>query len=48
MFGGWWKCIIKQSNVCLWDLKSIKQNVGANGTWYLLILKVLEVLESFI
>jgi hypothetical protein len=34
------------SNVCPYDLKSMRQKVGANGSWYLFMLNVLEVFDS--
>jgi hypothetical protein len=44
--GGWWKAMTKCSNVCPCILKVVKQKVGANGSWYQLILKVLKVFDS--
>ncbi len=42
---GCFKSMIKWSNVYLWDLKSMKQKVGASSGWYLFMLNVLEVFD---
>ncbi len=43
--GGCFKSMIKWSNVCPWDSKSMKQKARANGSWYLSMLNVLEVFD---
>jgi hypothetical protein len=43
---GWQRSMTKSSNVCHCDLKLIKWKIGANGSWYRLILKVLKVFDS--
>jgi hypothetical protein len=48
LFGGCFKSMIKWSNVCPWNLKSMRQKVGVSGNWYLFMLNVLEVFDSSI
>ncbi len=45
LLGGCFKFMIKWSNVCPWDLKSMRQKIGASHSWYLFILNVLEVFD---
>jgi hypothetical protein len=43
---GRWRSIIKLSNVCPCVSKPVKQKAKAKSNWYLLIMNVLEVLDS--
>jgi hypothetical protein len=43
---GWWRSMIKLSNVCPCALKFVKQKARASGNWYLLIMNILEVFDS--
>jgi hypothetical protein len=43
---GYWRSIIKLSNVCTCAQKPVKQKARAKSDWYLLIMNVLEVLDS--
>jgi len=45
---GYFKSMIKWSNVCPWNLKSVRHKAGANNSWYLFMLNVLEVFDSSI
>jgi hypothetical protein len=40
LLGGYWRYVIKLSNVCPCALKFVKQKVGARGNWYLLIAQM--------
>jgi hypothetical protein len=42
---GCFKSMIKWSNVCPWDLKSMRQKARASGIWYLFMLNDLEVFD---
>jgi hypothetical protein len=42
---GCFKFMIKRSNVCPWDSKSMRQKTKASGSWYLFMLNVLEVFD---
>jgi hypothetical protein len=43
--GGCFKSMIKWSNVCLWNLKFVKQKAKASGSWYIFMLNVMEVFD---
>jgi hypothetical protein len=46
LLASWQRSMIKLSNVCPYALKSTKQKIRPNGSWYLLIVNVLKLFNS--